>query len=56
MTPKWDVMMPLRTFENARGWGVPDSVAVRSCIVRDPDGTMVQLDEAVDRSEIRESC
>jgi catechol 2,3-dioxygenase-like lactoylglutathione lyase family enzyme len=39
--------MPLRTFENARGWGVPSTVVVRSCIFRDPDGTLLQLDEQV---------
>ncbi len=40
-------LLPLRTFERTRGWGVPNGVAIRSCMVRDPDGTLLQLDERI---------
>lgn len=37
--------VPLRTYESGRAWGFPEGVNVKSCIFRDPDGTLVQLDE-----------
>jgi catechol 2,3-dioxygenase-like lactoylglutathione lyase family enzyme len=39
--------VPLRTFDSARAWGLPDGVHMKTCIYRDPDGTMIQLDEVV---------
>jgi catechol 2,3-dioxygenase-like lactoylglutathione lyase family enzyme len=42
-----DFLLPLRTFESARGWGLPSTATLRSCMFRDPDGTLLQLDEEV---------
>ena len=38
--------VPLRTF-SARNWGLPETVQMKTCIFRDPDGTIIQLDELV---------
>jgi catechol 2,3-dioxygenase-like lactoylglutathione lyase family enzyme len=40
-------MMRPRTF-SARGWGRPASTEMHSCLVRDPDGTILQLDQAAE--------
>lgn len=42
-----EICVPLRT-QSGRNWGLPAEASVRTCIVRDPDGTMIQLDELAD--------
>lgn len=43
-----EISVPLRTYQSARAWGLPGTFVMKSCIFRDPDGTMIQLDEPVE--------